>query len=348
MKLKSQLTAPLLSWILLLLFFQANCQDVLSPEELLQLQSIGDLQVHPAGDAYIYSISTPRGPNEDPGGSRTEFFRASLSDPHPQPLFPGDLKGRSPQYSPDGNYIAFLYAEEGSSTQVWMMDGSGKQVKQLTHEESGVSGFEWQPGKKGIAYLSSSPASTREKELRERGYDLIYYEENLKNTDLHLAWFDEQWNQIATWQLTDGMNAWDFTFNPQGSRIAVSLSPLNLIDHWYMFRHIYLIDLETGHMKQVSQNEGKLGNYAFSPGGNYLAYAAALNINDHQVSQAYVIDLGSGAISNLTPENFRGHVEWVHWKDDETLLFQAEAVEERTLVHCGRPLLVGVARRIRQ
>ena len=323
MKLKSQPLSLLLTAMFLLVSFQANSQEVLSPAELLQLESMSLLQVHPVKDELIFSVSTPRGPNEAPGGSKTEYFRDAPSFPSPLPLFSGDIKGQSPQYSPDGTYIGFLYAEKGKSTQVWVMDASGSLMKKLTNEEAGISSFQWQPGKKGIAYLTGSSVSEREKELKKRGYDFIYYEENLKNNKLHMAWFDEQWNQVSAWQLTHEQQAWDFEFNRQGTQIAVTLSPKNLIDQRYMFRRIYLIDLETGHMKQVSQNEGKLGNYVFSPNGRYLAYAAALNINDHAVSQAFVVDLNSGSLSNLTPENFRGHVSWVNWKDDEHVLYLA-------------------------
>ena len=323
MKLKSQGLALLFSGIFISLCFQAYSQEVLSPAELLQLESMGGLEVNPVMDELIYSVTTPRGPNEDPGSSRTGYFRDAPSFSAPVPLFSDSIKGSSPRYSPDGEHIGFLYAERGEPRQVWMMDLAGRQMKKLTHEPSGVSSFQWQPGKQGIAYLSGSPESNREKALKDRGYDFIYYEENLKNSHLHLAWFDENWEQIAAWQLTEGMHAWDFTFNAQGTHIAVSLSPKNLIDHRYMFRRIYLIDLETGQMKQVSQNEGKLGNYEFSPDGRYLAYAAALNLNDHQVSQAFVTDLSTGTISNLTPEAFRGHVDWVNWKDSETLLYLA-------------------------
>jgi dipeptidyl aminopeptidase/acylaminoacyl peptidase len=323
MKLKSQLLTHLFAALFLLVSFQANSQEVLSAPELLQLKSMSLLQVNPVLEELIYSVSTPRGPNEAPGGSKTEYFRDAPQFTAPVPLFSGDIKGRSPQYSPDGAYIGFLYAVKGQPSQVWVMNASGTLMKKLTHEASGVSSFKWQPGKKGIAYLSPGAESDREKELKERGYDFIYYEENLKNNYLHLAWFDEEWEPIATWQLTQEKQAWDFEFNAQGTQIALTLSPKNLIDHRYMFRRIYLIDLETGHMKQVSQNEGKLGNYVFSPNGRYLAYAAALNINDHAISQAFVVDLNSGSVSNLTPEKFRGHVNWVHWKDNENLLFHA-------------------------
>ena len=128
-------------------------------------------------------------------------------------------------------------------------------------------------------------------------------------------------SRLSQKQLTEGVQTWDFEFNRQGTQIAASISPKNLIDQKYMFRRIFLIDPATGDRKQVSKNEGKLGNYVFSPDGSHLAYAAALNLNDDAVSQAFVVDLSSGEVSNLTPDNFRGTISWVDWKDDKNLLY---------------------------
>ncbi len=298
-------------------------QGALSPEELLKLKTISALQISPKGKEVIYSVSTPRGPNDKPGSSSRKYLRASISNWIPTPLFENLANASSPQYSSDGQHIGFLYAEEGASRQVWVMNSTGGNIKKLTNEPSGVSEFKWQPGKKGIAYLSKEASTNREKELKKRGYDFIFYEENLKNSTLYMANYDEAWSQISVWKLTHEGNTWDFEFDRQGKRIAASISPLNLIDQRYMFRRIFLIDLESGEMKQLSQNEGKLGNYVFSPDGKHLAYAAALNINDSQVSQAYVVNLASSKISKLTPPDFRGHVSWVNWKDNDHLLYHA-------------------------
>jgi len=297
-----------------------SAQDLLSPGDLLSLKSTGVVQLNPVNSEVLFYVSTPRGPNDKAGEAVREYFRASLHDWNPRPLFEDKPTASSPRFSSDGKYIGFLYAEKGEETQVWVKSADGSILKKLTQEPSGVSQFRWQPGKKGIAYLASVRTSERERELKKRGYEFIFYEENLKNSALHMAWFDSEWNQKSVWQITREGHTWDFEFNPQGTQIACSVSPKNLIDQRYMFRKIHLIDLETGEMKQVSRNEGKLGNYAFSPDGRQLAYAAALNLNDSQVSQAYVVNLASGKVSNLTPPAFKGHVSWVDWKDNEQLL----------------------------
>ncbi|MEA3461184.1 MAG: S9 family peptidase [Bacteroidota bacterium] len=323
MMMRSKLTFLLSLCILLFISQAAEGQDPITPQELLKLKSIRVVQLSPGGNEVIYSVSSPRGANDKPGGASREYFHASTTDWIPIPLFENKKRAGSPRYSPDGNYIGFLYANEGEASQVWVMQSSGGKAKKLTNEASGVSQFKWQPGKNGIAYLTRERTSEREKELKNRGYNFIFYEENLKNSTLHMAWFDEDWNQTSVWEMTHEGNTWDFEFNRQGTRIAASISPKNLIDQRYMFRKIFLINLSSGEMNQISENEGKLGNYAFSPDGRHLAYAAALDINDSQVSQAYVVNLTSGAVSNLTPPEFKGHISWVNWKDSESLLYYA-------------------------
>ncbi len=298
-----------------------TAQNVLTAPDLLALKSVGSPQLSPDGTELIYSVSNPRGPNEPAGGSRSEYFRMSVANKSSTPLFKKEVKGGSPQYSPDGKHIGFLYAEKGEPRQVWAMPVSSGDMFRLTNKEGGIINFRWLPEDRGIGYISGSASTAKEKELKKRGYDFIYYEENLKNSHLHIARYDENWKQAWEWQLTEEGQTWDFEFNAQGTQIAASISPKNLIDQRYMFRKIYLIDLASGEMKQISENQGKLGNYAFSPDGSHLAYAAALNINDHQVSQAFVVNIQTGLVSNLTPEKYRGHVNHVDWKDSNTLLY---------------------------
>ncbi len=322
---KTRTRFTLTSFILILFMLIPNisldAQNPLTATDLLALKSAESLKISPDGREIIYSLSTPRGANEAPGSSHSQYFRMKLEDGSSSALFEEGIKGSSPQYSPDGKRIGFLYTAEDDTRQVWYMDAAGGEISKLTDAPGGVSTFLWQPGKNGIGYLSTTPASDREKELKERGYDFIYYEENLKNTNLSLVEYDENWKKVSQKQLTEGVQTWDFVFNRQGSQIAASISPKNLIDQQYMFRRIFVIDQETGERKEVSENEGKMGNYVFSPDGSHLAYAAALNINDEAVSQAFVTDLTSGEISNLTPDNFRGHISWVNWKDDTNLLY---------------------------
>jgi dipeptidyl aminopeptidase/acylaminoacyl peptidase len=318
-------TFPLFFFSFLVLSFQdIKGQDVLSAKDLLALKSVRGIQLSPDGSQILYSISTPRSPNESPGGSHSTYWKMTLADGVVSPLFGGEIKGSSPRWSPDGKSIGFLYGGENKTMQVWMMPATGGEIVQLTHADSDVSSFQWNPGGGGLAYLALTPATDKEKELKDRGYGFIYYEENLKNHNLYVSSYDRDREPAGTRQLTEGMNVWDFEFNGQGTHIAASISPKNLIDHRYMFRKIHLIDIRTGDMKKISENQGKLGNYVFSPNGKNVVYTAALTKNDHAVSQIYVVSLDEGITTNLTPEKFRGHVTWANWKNDREVLYFSE------------------------
>jgi dipeptidyl aminopeptidase/acylaminoacyl peptidase len=296
-------------------------QSVFTPEDLLGVESCSIHQLSPDGDELIYSISTPRNANEEPGSAHREYFRMNLSNNESVSLFEEGIKGGSPQYSPDGKYIAFTYKKEEDHTQVWAIPAEGGEKVQLTKAENSVSYYKWHPDGQGIAYLSSEPKSAKEQELKKRGYDFIFYEENIKNKQLFISLFDNNFQNYSEKQLLKGAHVWDFEFSPDGSLLAFSTSEKNLIDHKYMFRKIKVLDLTTGEVVNDIGNIGKLGNYVFNEDGSKLAFTSALNINDHAVSQAFVYSINDEVTKNLTPVNFKGHISWVGWKNNKEILF---------------------------
>jgi dipeptidyl aminopeptidase/acylaminoacyl peptidase len=239
------------------------------------------------------------------------------------PLFDEDFKGGSPRYSPDGSYIAFTHKEKEAHTQVWVMPVAGGDMVQLTEAKNNISYFRWLPNGQGIAYLSKEVETERELELKERGYDFIFYEENLKNNELFMVRFKAGFKKVNTQQLLKGTHVWDFEFSKDGNLMAFSSSEKNLIDHQYMFRNLQILDVSRGEVVMDVPNEGKLGNYVFNPEGSHLAFASALNMNDHAVSQAFTYSLDKETVSNYTPRDFRGHISWVDWKNNEELLVYA-------------------------
>ncbi len=324
MNLKSKTFLAFFLSLLLFTFQDNKGQDILSPKDMLSLQSCRGIQLSPDGNQILYSISTPRSPNESPGTSQNTYWKMTLKDKVTNPLFKGEIKGSSPRWSPDGKTIGFLYGKGKGLKQVWAIPAGGGEIVQLTHAESDVSFFRWNPGGGGLAYLALTPASDKEKELKDRGYGFIYYEENLKNKNLFIASLDQKGEYTGTRQITEGMNVWDFEFNTQGTHIAASISPKNMIDQQYMFRRIYLIDITSGDINQISENQGKLGSFVFSPDGKNLAYTAALTINDHSESQVYIVSLDDKMLTNLTPEKFKGHVTWVSWKNNKQVFYFSE------------------------
>jgi dipeptidyl aminopeptidase/acylaminoacyl peptidase len=299
----------------------APAADVVSPQDVLRTKLAVTTSIGPDGKWIAYNVRVPREPGDEAGADYRELYVVSAQDGTVRPFITGKVTVNSPAFSPDGRWIAFRMARgEKSKTQVWVIPRGGGEARQVTHSKTNVSTFRWHPDGGHIGYVASTPPTEREEQLKKKGYEFEYYEENLKHRNLYVQPVD---GDGEAHQITEDISVWAFEFAPGGGEIAVAASERNLIDHNYMFRNIYLVDTKGGDLRQLSRNEGKLGNFAFNDTGAWLVYAAGRSRSDHAVSQAYVVDVAGGEVRNVTPEDYRGHIDWVAWRNKDTVVYRA-------------------------
>jgi len=324
-------------WIFVLVFFAALAlqatAEPLTPEDVLNLKYVTSAKISPNGQHIAYTMSVPRDPDDDPGGAWYELYVADVNTGETRPFVTGQVKIYSIEWRPDGSAIAFrAKRDDQKHMQIWMIPIDGGEAQPLTKHKASISDFHWHPDGDQIAFTAVEPETERMEKLDDKGYDFIYFEEEWRHRHLYRA--DVDMNNLpieSSEQLTKDITVWDFTFSPDGSRIAFSASDRNLIDDYYMFRHVHILDIATDEQRQLTDNPGKLGNYEFSPDGKHVAYGAAKTLHDHAVSQVYVIPAKGGQEKNLTPEHFIGHVNWVNWKDNDTVLYRAAEKTATTL-----------------
>ncbi len=320
---------PLLLFILIITAGTVFSKEF-TPQDLLKLQYVSSTVISPDGSFAAYTVRVPRKADEKPGGAYSELYLVSLKDGKTKPFITGKVNVYSVQWRPDGQALAFTMKRgKEAKYQVWEIDVNGGEAKQLTDSPTGVSSFHYNPVKNELAYIAYPERSAREKALAKKGYNFIFYEENIRNRSVYLL--DLQDPNAEPQQLTSEMNVWSFIYSPNGKYIAAGMSEKNLIDQRYMFQHIYLIETATGKMTRFSNNPGKLGNYAFSPDSRHIAYTASLSRQDHAVSQVFVKPLAGGEAVNLTPTDFRGHVNYVLWKNNRTIIYKANEGVNTTL-----------------
>jgi dipeptidyl aminopeptidase/acylaminoacyl peptidase len=298
--------------------------DPFSPADVLQFKRVSETAMSPSGEWIAYAVSVPRAASDEAGGAYSELWLVSSATGESRPFVTGKFNARGLRWSPDGSRIAFLMSRgEKAKTQVWMIPTAGGEATQVTSSETGVSTFRWHPGGKRIAYVAETPQSKREKELDKKGYGFIFYEENLKDKNLYVLKVGAEAGIGEPEQITKGCSVWSIEWSPDGATIAAGITSRNLVDEEYMFQRIWLINVSTKERKQLSDNPGKLGGFAWSPDGTRIAYNAAQELKDHAESQVFVIDAAGGTAKNLTEPGFRGHITWAGWKDKNTIVYRA-------------------------
>jgi dipeptidyl aminopeptidase/acylaminoacyl peptidase len=317
------LIAAICSCSLLIASRSALSAGPFSPEDVLSFKRVSDAVMSPTGEWIAYTVSVPRDANEEAGRAYSEFYLVSTKTGEARPYVTGKVTVSSLRFSPDGSRVAFLTQRgEKAKTQVWVIAVGGGEAMPVTSSETSVSAFRWHPAGDRIAYVAAAPQSKREKELDKKGYGFIFFEENLKDRDLYLAKVGEGAGG-APERLTEGVSVWSFEFSPDGATIAAGISPKNLVDQEYMFQKIFVIDVATKSRHQLTDNPGKLGNFAWSPDGARIAFNAAAERKNESASQVFVIDSRGGTAKNLTELHFRGTVNWVGWKNKNTIVYRA-------------------------
>jgi dipeptidyl aminopeptidase/acylaminoacyl peptidase len=310
----------------------------ITPEQVAQLQAVTSTAISPDGRWVAYTLSQPRGIEEDTvAGLRSfsELWIAPVAGGAPRTVVQRPLSASGPSWSPDGGVLGFVHRG-----QVYTVPAAGGELRALTSVPTGVLSFQWSPDGRAIAFTARVADSPEAIERRRRGDDVMV------TTDAYLPWIFplQAPRPVRLWtQALDGGQpraltpptqfVREYTWAPDSRRLAVQLTEQGDADADQLYRRIYTVTTDGGAPQLLVPTEGKLGPMAWSPDGARLAYLGATRLNDPLAQSLFVVAPGAAA-QNLTP-GYEGSVVWVGWQDARTVRFIA--------VESTRTLLQSVA-----
>ena len=115
-------------------------------EDLLALEALSDPQSAPDG-SRVAVVVTRRDPDEDRDRTHVETVDVATGERRPLTRGPAD---RSPRWSPDGRWLAFLRGEDAPA-QVWLLPVDGGEARCLTDLPLGVGELVWSPDSSRLA-----------------------------------------------------------------------------------------------------------------------------------------------------------------------------------------------------
>lgn len=141
-KLKNAMILSL--FVVFLPFLALSQNNELTPEMVVQLKSLTDVDLSPDGNIIVYSVRIPRSIQEEPGPAYSELWLLDRQTSEKRQLTLSGIISRTPQWSPGGNdrrvdsgqawelYRALQFA--GVGTEFVVYPGAGHGLSTTQHQ----------------------------------------------------------------------------------------------------------------------------------------------------------------------------------------------------------------------
>jgi dipeptidyl aminopeptidase/acylaminoacyl peptidase len=326
-------------------------------DDLFRFQRLADPQVSPDGKWVVYVVGVPS--LADNKVVNNLWIAATDGSSAPKALTQTPKNDRHPRWSPDGKSILFESTRSGTS-QLWLIDATGGEPRQLTTISTGASTGLWARDGKQIAFVSavwpeysSKPFPDSDKLNKER---MDEQEKNPVKAKVFTRLFFRHWDEyvedkrqhLFVFSLNNGQpgeprdvtpgdrDAYptsstfstgdDFTFSPDGKHLVFTAVP-GKDEAWNTNHDICRVPVEGGIVECLTdKNQAADTAPQFSPDGKWLTYRAQKRAGfeaDRWELMVLPADL-KGKPRSLTSQ-FEGSVDTYCWlPDSETIYFGAE------------------------
>lgn len=269
-------------------------------EAIQSLRSVSSPVVSPDGTTVIYQERAVDWANNR---YDTELWLARAGEVPFQLTNNPQGSSTSAQWSPDGNWIAYLTAT-GDHRQIHIMRAAGGATFEYTRAKGGVNAFEWSPDGRQLAFLQAEDQEAAQKARTDAFGAFAVDDEEYQQQQLWIVDFrpeilfttplpsspqDSSLKALRAGSLlldTVGFTITNFQWSPDGRHIAFTHQPNPLINS-FLQSDISLVEVETGTYRPLIQNRSTDSFGDWSPDGKSIVYSTNL---DNTASNFYVND----------------------------------------------------------
>jgi len=321
--------------------------NVFNSYDLLRTKYVVETSISPDGNYIAYTLHVPRQLEDEPGNHFRYLYLFNLVNGESTELLGEKVFISSIGWMSNSKSLTFrAKLNEDKFTQVYQLSLDSNKPTALTNSLSSVIKYQLSSDGNQLAFVATSLESDQKKKLVDRGFDAEIYEEQYLDRNLYLLHLKSQ--MMAPRKLTSDVSIFDFQWSPDGKQIAAFLAEKNLVDYSYMFKKVYLIDLETGKRTWHLDNPGKITQMKWSPDGKHIAFIASSSVHDAVTGSLFITEVpNSKKFAEL--KNYAAGKELsirnVKWKDKQTVLFQSEegvdiSLSEQRINDAERKILI--------
>jgi dipeptidyl aminopeptidase/acylaminoacyl peptidase len=255
---------------------QSSVPRPMAIEDSLKFREVHDPQLSPDAKWLAYTASTPK-LKDDSNQERIWMVPINASGTpgaEPVALTAEDESSTHPRWSPDGKYIAFLSGRHDEKTQIWLLNRLGGEAEKLTATAQDVDAFYWSPDGQRLALILRDPSPEELEDVKDKDRDQDKDQNKHDSADK-----DKKKKADRPWVIDRLQFKEDI--------------------HGYLDRrrtHIYVFDLATKALKQVTGGDFDDNEPAWSPDGKQIAFASNRSTPDPDAN--YNVDIWVVAADN--------------------------------------------------
>ncbi len=307
-----------------------------SPSRMLGVLRVASVHVSPNGQQVAYTVRTPV-MLADKSEYRTHIHLATADGKRSRALTQGDASCSDPQWSPDGQWIAFITNRVGKKN-LWCIRSDGGEAQQLTEMKSDVNGFRWSNDGATLAFSATdAPSSDDERRNREKD-DARVIDANINYNRLYLMAFksppaiasDPRCLTLAERSVTiDGSRAGRsaFDWSSDNRSIVYSHTRTPKSDDWSS-SDISVVEVASGKVTALVATAAAEGSPLYSPDGQSIAYTASDAPPTWAGTRTVHVIAASGGTSRALSDTYDGFgrsSELVGFSRDGSRLLYSEA-----------------------
>jgi dipeptidyl aminopeptidase/acylaminoacyl peptidase len=220
-------------------------------DDYFQIREVDDPQISADGQMVAYTVTTVSLATDK---SKTRIWMVPAAGGEAIALTLENVSSSHPRWSPDGKYLGFLSARNDGKTQVWLLNRSGGEGQRLTNTAQDVEDFEWSPDSRQLVLVlrDASPEELEEAETRAQCAD------------------PEDADCKAKKEKAEPPHVID--------RYYFKEDEIGYLDR--RRKHLYLLDIASKHLRQVTSGDFDDEEPAWSPDGKLLAFASKRSLPD--------------------------------------------------------------------
>jgi acylaminoacyl-peptidase len=282
-------------------------------EDLFNIKGVTNPNISPDGNQVVFAVKTI-----DTENNRylNHIYFVTVESGNLKQLTEGEVNDRLPQWSPDGDQVAFIRTIEGIA-QFWAMSTEDWAPRQLTDlDEGSIGAYVWSPdgGKIAFEFRSTHPNWTKEANQKRKENNLsepprvITKLRYRREGDGFLDQYQHIWicdlKSRESSQHTDG--EWDDQYpvwSPDGKSIAF-LSNRGVDPEGKPYESdIWLSPVADSEFRSLNTPNGYKNSLAWSPTGDYIAYLGSETQGDPWAARhdrLWVVPVQGGKVECLT------------------------------------------------